>query len=140
MIGIQGERGEPVIVVLRFARGRRDVVREHIHAARLEQRAPVAHAGAAFDERRMGGEHIQGARVRHAPREKGGQLAPPFFQVELGPELARRGQQHRHQLKAGVLARRELRRERLGLQALAVLPEDYCCLHYQRRVSSTPAS
>src|SRR5204863_2947787 len=89
---------------------------------------------------RMRGEYVQGARVRHAPGKKGSELAPALCQIGPGPGVARRGQQHGHQREAGVLACRERRRERLGLQALAVLLEDCLDFHYWRRVSRTPAS
>src|SRR5207248_1079459 len=80
---------EAVVCVRRFAVGRRRVVRQDIYAARLEEGAPVAHAGAALDERRLGGQHLERTLIRHTPRKKRRELAPTLLEIERRPELAR---------------------------------------------------
>src|SRR5262249_37787228 len=134
-----GLAGKAVILIGCLA-GRGRVVRKHIHASRPEERAPITHARTALDERRMRSKRLQRAFVRHAPGKERRELPAAFFHVQRRPELARRGKQRRHQLKARVIPGLELGRARLGLQKRAVLGKKLGCVHYQRRVSSTPAS
>ena len=61
---------------------RREIVGDHVDAACLQERAPVPHPRAAFEERRVLGQDVERLVRGNRPGEQCRQLATPAAQVE----------------------------------------------------------